>query len=70
MSIKQDIEIEIKNLEDKLYTIALLTEQVWAYHPANPDFVNPISLYEFLNSEINVIERKINFLECELNALN
>lgn len=70
MGEKQNIENELIDLQNKLYTISIIREQVWAYHPSNPDFLNPISLYENLGIEIGNIERKINSLECKLNSLN
>jgi len=70
MGEKQNIENELIDLQNKLYAIAIIREQVWVYHPANPDFLNPISLYENLGIEIDDIERKINSLECKLNSLN
>ena len=70
MGKRQDIENEIIDLENKLYALAIIKEQVWVYHPSNPDFLNPITMYENLSNEIDGIERKINFLECELNSLN
>ena len=70
MGEKQNIEHELIDLQNKLYALIMIKEQVWAYHPANPDFLNPIKLYEKLNEEINDIERQINSLERGLNSLN
>jgi hypothetical protein len=70
MDEKNKMENEIIDLQNKLYAIAIIKEQVWTYHPANPNFLNPISLYENLSNEIDEIERKIEILECRLNSLN
>jgi hypothetical protein len=66
----QSIEDELMDLKNQLVAVSYVKEEVWAYHPANPYFINPISLYESLNIEINSIERKINELEFKLNSIN
>ncbi len=70
MGEKQNIEHEIIDLKNQLVAISYVKEEVWSYHPSNPHFINPISLYESLNLEIENIERKINDLEFKLNSLN
>ena len=70
MGEKQNIEHELIDLQNQLYALDSIKQEVWSYHPSNPDFINPISLYESLNGDINGIERKINDLKFRLNALN
>jgi len=70
MGEKQNIENELIDLENKLYALVMIKDQIWPYHPANPDFINPITLYENLSKEIDEIERKINSLERRLTSLN
>ena len=70
MGERQKIEHELIDLQNQLYALANVKQEVWAYHPSNPDFINPISLYESLKGDIEKIERKIDFLERELNSLN
>ena len=70
MGEKQKIEHELIDLQNQMYALINIKQEVWAYHPANPNFVNPISLYESLKSDLDKIERKIDFLERELNSLN
>lgn len=70
MGEKQKIENELIDLQNQLQALCAIKHEIWVYHPSNPDFINPISLYESLKVDIEKIERKINFLECELNSLN
>lgn len=70
MGERQKIEHELIDLQNQLYALVNVKQEVWVYHPSNPDFINPISLYESLKEDITKIERKIDFLERELNSLN
>jgi hypothetical protein len=40
------------------------------YHPANPNFINPIKMYEDLKVKLLELEQEINSLEREINSLN
>lgn len=66
----QKLQDEIIDLQNKLYALSLVKEEIWTYHPSNPNFINPISLYENLRKDILDIERKINDLEFKINSLN
>ena len=70
MGIKDTLEQEIKGLQDKYFGISIVMDQVWTYHPQTPNFVNPISLYEKLKGDLEVLDRKINELEFKINSLN
>ena len=70
MGIKDTLEQEIKGLQDKYFGISIVMDQVWTYHPQNPNFVNPISLYEKLKDDLEVLDRRINELELKINSLN
>jgi hypothetical protein len=70
MGEKLNLEKELIELQNKLYALHVVKDEVWAYHPANPDFVNPIRLYEDLRIDIADVERKINDLEFKINSLN
>jgi hypothetical protein len=47
-----------------------ILEEIWTYHPSNPDFVNPIRAYEEIKNKLHDLEHKINSLEREINSLN
>jgi hypothetical protein len=42
---------------------------MWVYHPANPDFINPIKAYDELKKSIDVIEKGIGDLELKIKTL-
>ena len=70
MGIKDTLEQEIKGLQDKYFGTSILMDQIWTYHPQNPNFVNPISFYEKLKGELEELDRRINSLELKINSLN
>lgn len=47
-----------------------ILEEVWKYHPSNPNFNNPIRAYEEIKNKLHDLEHKINSLEREINSLN
>ena len=63
MDEKQRIEHELIDLQNQLYALAEVKQEVWAYHPSNPDFINPISLYESLKKDIEKISDALSKLE-------
>ncbi len=70
MGIKDTLEQEKKTLQDKYFGTSILMDQIWTYHPQNPNFVNPISFYEKLKGELEELDRRINSLELKINSLN
>jgi len=70
MGIKDTLEQEKKVLQDKYFGTSILMDQIWTYHPQNPNFVNPISFYEKLKGELEELDRRINSLELKINSLN
>ena len=73
---QQIVDKEINELNEKLlklnnslnasYTIL---EELWAYHPSNPNFINPIKAYDDLKSGIVELEAYINDLENKIDYL-
>jgi hypothetical protein len=61
---------EMNLLKEKLISLHHIMDEVWVYHPSNPNFINPITLYKELKDNISSIERKINDLEFKINSLN
>jgi len=47
-----------------------ILDELWLYHPSNPNFVNPIRAYEEIKNNLHDLEHKINSLEREINSLN
>jgi hypothetical protein len=70
MGEKRKLEDELIDLQNQLFALSNIRDEVWAYHPSNPDFINPIKLYEELKVNISDVERKIKEIEWRLNSLN
>jgi hypothetical protein len=70
MGENENLKKQIKELERELYDSILFKDELWLYHPNNPNYINVISVFKKLEDEITLIERKINDLTFRLNALN
>jgi hypothetical protein len=70
MGEKEKLENELIDLKNHLFALSDIKDDVWVYHPSNPDFINPIKLYEGLKNDILDVERKIQEIEWKLNSLN
>ena len=64
-----DLENEVIDLQNTLISHYMVLEEMWVYHPANPNFINPIKAYDELKKLIGTIESKINDLELKIQAL-
>ena len=64
-----DLENEVIDLQNTLIGHYMVLDELWAYHPANPDFINPIKAHDELKKLVGVIESKINDLELKIQAL-
>jgi hypothetical protein len=70
---QQIVDMELRDLEDKMINLqnALVSnytimDELWNYHPANPDFVNIIKAYDEIKKETGDIE--IQLLDLELKV--
>lgn len=70
MESKQDLENRINSLKESYISINNIADEVWSYHPSNPDFINPIRVYEELALKLRSLEEKISSLEFQINSLN
>lgn len=70
MGEKEKLKNELIDLQNHLLALSNIKDEVWVYHPSNPDFTNPIKLYENLKHNIKDIERKIEEIEWKINSLN
>jgi hypothetical protein len=64
------IKNEIEKAKLSYISYSSLLDEIWMYHPANPNFVNPIKMYEDLKVKLLELEQEINSLEREINSLN
>ena len=70
MKNKRNLLGELEELNLKFTHLDGIMEEVWVYHPSNPDFVNPIRFFEELSLDKKDIEDEISRLESEINSLN
>lgn len=66
----EKIKHQIEEAKIKYVSYSTLLDEIWVYHPSNPDFINPIRMYEELKTKLAELEREINSLEREINSLN
>jgi uncharacterized coiled-coil DUF342 family protein len=65
----QDLENEILSLQNQLISDCDVLDEMWKYHPANPEFVNPIRAYDELKKSISYLEGKLADLELKIKTL-
>ena len=65
----QDLENEMVDIQDELVSNYSVLNEMWVYHPANPDFINPIKAYDELKKSISKLENKLVDLELKIKTL-
>jgi uncharacterized coiled-coil DUF342 family protein len=60
---------KISNIQNELIGYNIMLDEVWQYHPANPDFLNPIKAYDELKKSILTLEKELGDLESKINHL-
>tara|TARA_R100000951_G_C2574832_1_gene159999 strand:- start:476 stop:676 length:201 start_codon:yes stop_codon:yes gene_type:complete len=65
-----DYKTQLDDLKVEYLVNSNYLDEVWRYHPSNPNFVNPIKKHKEIKDRIDELERKINILEREDNSLN
>jgi predicted nucleic acid-binding Zn-ribbon protein len=65
----QDLENEKLDLQQEIASSYQVLEEMWVYHPANPNFINPIKAYDELKKLVLKLESKINDLELKIQTL-
>jgi uncharacterized coiled-coil DUF342 family protein len=60
---------KISNIQNELIGYNIMLDEVWQYHPANPDFLNPIKAYDELKKSISSLEKELGDLESKINHL-
>ena len=73
---QQIVDMELRALEDKtsnlqnnLVSSYTIMDELWKYHPANPDFINVIKAYDEVKKEINNIEVQLFDLELKIKHI-
>ena len=67
---KEKLDKELFELIEQLKVLYILEKQVWEYHPKNPNFINPITLFEKIRLDKEILEYKINEITLKFNSLN
>ncbi len=65
----QELEIKVASIQNQLIGDYGMLDEFWQYHPANPDFINPIKAYDDLKKSISQLESKLEDLELKINHL-
>ena len=65
----QELEIKVASIQNQLGDDYGMLDEFWQYHPANPDFINPIKAYDDLKKSILQLELKLDDLESKINHL-
>jgi len=65
----QELEIKVASIQNQLVDDYGMLDEFWQYHPANPDFINPIKAYDDLKKSIINLELKLVDLESKINHL-
>ncbi len=73
---QQIIDMELHDLEDKMIDLQnvlvgnySVLEELWTYHPSNPDFINPIKAYDEIKSQISNLENELIDIENKIKHL-
>ena len=65
----QELEIKVVSIQNQLVGDYELLDEFWKYHPSNPNFVNPIKVYDNLKKSIGDLEIKLIDIESKINHL-
>jgi hypothetical protein len=65
----QELEMKVASIQNQLVEDYGMLDEFWQYHPANPDFINPIKAYDDLKKSISQLELKLENLESKINHL-
>jgi hypothetical protein len=64
-----DLENKMVDLQNTLTSQCAILDEMWAYHPANPDGINLLKAYSEVKKSINNIEQQIDDLELKIQTL-
>ncbi len=65
----QELEQQIVDVQNELISSGLMLDEVWKYHPANSEFINPIKVYDDLKKSILTLENKLADLDLKIKHL-
>ena len=65
----EELNQKLCDLQNEIIEHTLIMDELWKYHPANPNFINPISLYKNLKIEVSNMDAEIENIESMIDAL-
>jgi len=65
----EELNQKLCDLQNDVIEHTLTMDELWKYHPANPNFINPISLYKNLEIEVSNMDAEIENIESMIDAL-
>lgn len=65
----EELNQKLCDLQNEIIEHTLIMDELWKYHPANPNFINPISLYKNLEIEVSHMDIEIDNIESMIDAL-
>jgi hypothetical protein len=73
---QQIVDMELHGLEDKISDLQnvlvsnySVMDELWQYHPANPDFINVIKAYDEVKKQIVDMEVQLADLELKIKHI-
>jgi hypothetical protein len=66
MKYSHILQQELNELVMMYSELSYINDELWAYHPSNKNFINPIKAFDDNLVEMAKIERKMNELEREI----
>jgi hypothetical protein len=62
-----ELEQKLSEVQNSLVNCYITLDEIWMFHPSNPDFVNPIKMYDDLKKSITTLEMKYVDLEMKIS---
>jgi hypothetical protein len=65
----EELNQKMCDLQNQLIEYSLKMEEIWVYHPNNPQFKNPITEYKTLQKIVDTIENEIDDLDLRISTI-
>tara|TARA_R110000744_G_scaffold222550_1_gene341426 strand:+ start:206 stop:424 length:219 start_codon:yes stop_codon:yes gene_type:complete len=69
--------MKIENLEDKVIDLQnvlmsnyIILDELWSYHPANENFINPVKSYDEMKLVIKSLEDELRDIQEQIHQFN
>ncbi len=66
----EELEVKMCILQNLIIEHTIRMDELWQYHPINPDFVNPIKAYRQEEEIIKSLEEEISSLKSLIETFN